>query len=347
MRRDRSDAFTELQLDHVRFAVGDLGTAVSGFTDGYGFAVHAEGTACAALGGGRIRLLLAEDPGYVREHGDGVADIAVRVDDAAAAFAEAVGRGAEAVAPPVERDGIVTATIGGFGGVTHTFVRRPDTMDPWALPGLTAADTRGGRADTGLREIDHFAVCVPPDSLKPAVEFYERVLDFEMIFEEHVVVGDQAMNSQVVQSRSGTVTLTMMEPDLGHEPGQIDDFLARHGGGGVQHIAFTSDDIVGSVRALGSRGVGFLKTPETYYDLVGERLTLDRHPLVELRELGILVDADHSGQLFQIFTRSVHERGTLFFEVIERAGALTFGSGNIKALYTAVERERAQDHDAR
>jgi len=154
------------------------------------------------------------------------------------------------------------------------------------------------------------------------------------------------MDSKVVQSRSGAVTFTLIEPDLSQQPGQIDDFLRNHGGAGVQHIAFAAEDIVKAVGLITSRGVEFLDTPASYYSLLPRRLRLARHTVDELQGLNVLVDEDHDGQLFQIFSRSVHPRNTLFLEVIERLGARTFGSGNIKALYEAVELQRARDEAA-
>jgi 4-hydroxymandelate synthase len=154
------------------------------------------------------------------------------------------------------------------------------------------------------------------------------------------LVGDQAMNSKVVQSRSREVTLTLIEPDTSRTPGQIDRFLKNHGGPGVQHVAFRSLNIVRSVRTMRSNGAEFLKTPSAYYRLLADRLELSRYTAADLGELGILADEDHAGQLFQIFTRSTHPRGTVFVEVIERLGATTFGSGNIRALYEAVEAEQ-------
>jgi 4-hydroxymandelate synthase len=176
--------------------------------------------------------------------------------------------------------------------------------------------------------------------LQPTIDLYRTVLGFREIFEEHIVVGPQAMNSKVAQSASGAVTFTILEPDTTAEPGQIDGFLTGHDGSGIQHIAFLTDDAVRSVGLLQDRGVAFLTTPGSYYDLLGERITPKNHDLSALRKLNLLVDEDHGGQLFQIFTRSTHPRRTLFFEVIERTGAETFGSANIKALYEAVEWER-------
>jgi 4-hydroxymandelate synthase len=147
------------------------------------------------------------------------------------------------------------------------------------------------------------------------------------------------MDSVVVQSPSQQVTFTLIEPDRDRQPGQIDDFLSWHAGAGVQHIAFATDDIVAAVGRLADHGVRFLGTPDTYYDALEARVGHLDAPLEELRRLGVLVDRDHWGQLLQIFTESMHVRRTLFLEIIERRGALTFGSGNIKALYAAKQRE--------
>ncbi|MGP4085006.1 4-hydroxyphenylpyruvate dioxygenase, partial [Streptomyces sp. KR55] len=347
--------FDDLGVDHVGFSVGDLTEATEFFVNGYGMEVYAHsvpGTTDnavrqTALGDENIRVLLTDAQGadhpataYVDRHGDGVSDIALSTADVAGAFAEAVRRGARPVAEPREENGIVTATIAGFADVTHTFVQRAAGLDSRALPGLSPVSPNAGYASTpgpaaaGLHTIDHFAVCLEAGQLAPTVAFYETILGFEMVFTERIIVGGQAMDSQVVQSRSGAVTLTLIEPDTSREPGQIDTFIKEHGGGGVQHVAFATDDIVRAVHRLGANGVGFLTTPSTYYDLVPERLDLRRHSLDALRESNILVDEDQDGQLLQIFTRSAHPRGTLFFEVIERLGARTFGSGNIKALYT-------------
>ncbi|UOE21936.1 4-hydroxyphenylpyruvate dioxygenase [Thermobifida halotolerans] len=344
-------------VDHVKFYVSDVEAAEKRFVDSYGLSVYATSSLSdpkprvrsRGIGGGRIRLVftepLADDhPGaaYLDRHGDGVADIALLVADASASFNEAVRRGARPVTPPTERDGVTTATIAGFGDVTHTFVQRARGVDERALPSLApvSAAAPSGRSP-GLTEIDHFAVCLEAGDLDPTVRFYEEVLDFEMIFTEHIVVGSQAMHSKVVQSASGAVTLTLIEPDLSRTPGQIDEFLKNHGGAGVQHIAFTADDIVEAVESIGSRGVEFLDTPPTYYDLLAERLEVARHSVDDLRRLSVLVDEDHDGQLFQIFARSTHPRRTFFLELIERLGARTFGSGNIKALYEAVELQRS------
>ncbi len=342
----------ELSIDHVVMYVEDLDVAAREFARAYGFEAYATAerlgeTKSVAIGRGRISLVLtqalAEDHRaavYQRQHGDGVATIALTAPDAAAAFAEAVRRGAQPVAEPAEEDGVITATIASFGDVQHTFVQRREGTSSRHLPGFTPMSERRSEVDSGLLEVDHFAVCLEAGLLGPTLEFYERVLGFRNTFTEKIVVGAQAMNSEVVQLPSGAVTLTLIEPDTSREPGQIDHFIKNHGGSGVQHIAFRTEDIVKSVSTMSHQGVDFLAAPAAYYQMLGNRLRLVRHSTAELGVLNILADADYEGQLFQIFTRSVHPRSTLFFEVIERAGATTFGSGNIKALYEAVETEQ-------
>ncbi|OLT24613.1 4-hydroxyphenylpyruvate dioxygenase [Nocardiopsis sp. CNR-923] len=344
----------ESSVDHVVFHVGDAHAAATAVRDGYGLDVYAmsrtDREVSVAVGAGGIRLVFTEArtddhpaAAFVREHGDGVADIALRTPDARAAHTAVVSRGATSVSPPAEHQGIVTATVGGFGDVVHTFVERAPGIDVRSLPGLTPAGGTQERASgTGLHEVDHFAVCLEGGRLDPTVRFYRDVFGFATIFTEYIVVGDQAMDSTVVQSPSGRITLTLIEPDLSREPGQIDAFLKNHVGPGVQHIAFTTDDIVRTVGLLRERGTEFLATPDAYYRTLSRSVKPSKHSMEALRRLHLLVDEDHDGQLFQIFARSTHPQRTFFFEVIERLGATTFGSGNIKALYEAVEEERSR-----
>lgn len=336
--------FDNLLIDHARFYVEDLTATTSWLVDGYGLAVERSGAGAAgstvALRRGGIRLVLEKpsdtDPGsaFLDQHGEGVADLALQVGDVTAAYHEAIRRGAESVREPGVADGRLSATIKAFGDVHHTFVQPRD-----GLPSAT------GGWDSGLADVDHIAVCLQAGELQPTVDFYENVLDFEKIFTEYITVGVQAMNSAVVQSRSKRVTLTLLEPDRSKSPGQIDEFLKNNGGSGVQHLALSTKDIVATVGAIAGTGVEFLKTPASYYRMLGERLELARHTVGELRELSILADQDHDGQLYQIFASSVNPRRTFFLEVIERLGASTFGSRNIKALYEAVEAERNHRYD--
>ncbi|QLQ36175.1 4-hydroxyphenylpyruvate dioxygenase [Micromonospora robiginosa] len=345
-------------IDHLELYVGDARQAAFYFDTAVGFRLHGQGGPETGLGGQRslllaqagIRLLLttglsAEHPAatYVHRHGDGIAVVALAVDDAAGAYAELVARGATGVTPPRTYTGadaeVVIAEVGGFGDVLHRLVERRGDRSvflPGAIEPVPAAD-----GDALLAEVDHLAVCVPPGQLDETVAHYEKVFGFAEIFDEHIEVAGQAMNSKVVQSPSGQVTLVLLEPDTGARPGQIEDFLRWHAGAGVQHLGLRTDDIVATVGALAGRGVRFARTPGAYYDDLEQRVGRLDAPVDRLRELSILVDSDHDGQLLQIFTESMHVRRTLFLEVIERRGARTFGSGNIKALYEAKERELA------
>ncbi|MFE7121484.1 4-hydroxyphenylpyruvate dioxygenase [Streptomyces sp. NPDC057654] len=338
-------------LGHVEFRVADLAAASAEMTDLYGFRPVARAdspdSVSLALQQGRITLVLTQArteshpaADYVRAHGDAAADIAFTVPDVTRAFAHAVERGAVPVAPPSRRaDGRTTAVIAGFGDVVHTLTEAGRPAVPPGFAALPDADTTAA-SDELLVDIDHFAVCLESGDLDGAVEFYTRVLGFRMTFTEDIAVGAQAMESKVVQSPSGEITFTLIQPVATAAPGQINRFVKDHGGAGVQHLAFSTGDIVETVGALGERGVRFLSAPGSYYAMLPGRLELARHTTELLRERNVLVDEDHDGQLFQIFTRSTHPSNTLFYEVIERFGASTFGSGNIKALYEAVEAER-------
>jgi 4-hydroxymandelate synthase len=313
-------------IAHAEFRVEDVEKAADQLVSGYGFRVeeiHPPPRAGALLVNGGVRLLLAARPGpadadgYLTRHGDGCSAIAVACDDPAAAFARAVAHGARVV-------GELAVEV--FDDFAVRFV---------AGDGATEDDVESGMFEA----VDHVAVCVPYGTLEPVVAFCESALGLRRIFGELIEVGEQAMDSLVVQSETGTVTFTFLEPCPDREPGQIDAFLEAHGGPGVQHLALRTDDIAGAVRALGERDVEFLTTPGAYYEALGERIGDTGIPLPVLRELDILVDQDHGGQLFQIFSRSVHPRRTFFFELIERRGAGSFGTANIKALYAAIERD--------
>jgi 4-hydroxymandelate synthase len=332
--------FENMKLDHVRLSVKSIDATREWLSGGYGLTertgpdVPAGGgrSSTVELGVNDVRFLVTEavadhpSAKFVRRHGDGVSDIAFRVADAVAAFDEAVQRGARPVSAPVRDGATVTAVVGGFGDLVHTLIERPES-------------TRTGSAGL-LQLIDHFAVVVGPGDMDSTVAFYRYVFDFDLTFGERLQIGEQAMVTKVVQSRSKTVTFTLIEPDVTQKPGHIDDFLDDHGCAGVQHIAFATDDIVRAVDVIRGRGVEFMSTPDSYYEELPNRVVPEQYGFDTLREHRILVDEDHDGQLFQIFTKSVHPRNTLFLELIEREGAQSFGSGNITALYEAAERER-------
>lgn len=346
-------------IDHIELFVEDAEQTAAHLRDCFGFALTGRGGSNTGLHGcdsillcqSTITLLVTSPTSadhraadYVRWHGDGVGVIGLRVPDAQAAFVEAVERGATPVAPP-EVSGppgarVVFASVMGFGDVEHRFVSREGGLAAPFAPVIQ--ETGCGRSGEGLlKAVDHFAVCVPAGTLDETVHHYQEVFGLRHIFEEQIVVGTQAMNSKVVQSDSEKLTLTIIEPDITRDPGQIDSFLKAHDGAGVQHIAFLTEDIVTAVRTSANRGVRFLTTPSSYYDMLTPRLGPIGVPVEELRDLNILADRDHSGVMLQIFTESRHPRGTFFYELIERRGARTFGSKNIQALYEAVERHQA------
>jgi 4-hydroxymandelate synthase len=353
-----------LAVDHVEFFAGDARQAAFVLCRALGFRVLGHGGPDTGLPGqrsllvgqGSSRVLLTSGlgpdhpaAGYVARHGDGVAVIAFRVDDAAAAYAESVAAGAAALQEPqvYERGGerVVTAVVSGFGDVVHRLVERSASGHEF-LPGALETEHAPRPAEPELlRAIDHAAFCVPDGELEPTVRYYRKTFGFEPIFEEYVEVGEQGMFSQVVQSPSGAVTFTLIQPDVSRRRGQIDDFLTWHGGPGVQHVALSTHDIAGAVDAFSARGAGFAPTPGAYYEDLGGRLGAIDIPVERLSSRGILADRDHWGLMYQIFARSMHVRNTFFWELIERHGARTFGTSNIPALYAAKERELAAERD--
>lgn len=353
-------------IDHVEYYTGDLGRASAELCDAFGFRIAGRSQPLPGQPGatGRPSLLLRQDKiqlllttsaspddkvaRYLREHGDGVAVIAFATSDVAGAFAEVVAAGAIAVTSPAFRPAgqgrVGTAAVRGFGDVLHKLVQRdgsggdfaPGTivMEPGELDGTDHGESL-------LELLDHVAVCLPAGELDRTVTFYRDVFGLEQIYDERIEVGTQAMLSKVVQDHDARVTFTLIEPDVTREPGQIDDFLRSHGGAGVQHLAFRTTDIATAVRTISSRGVEFLVAPGGYYQALGARLGPLAIPIEVLRELNVLADTDRWGQMFQIFARSTHERHTFFIELIDRKGALTFGSRNIRALYEALDDEHA------
>ncbi|GIH06765.1 4-hydroxyphenylpyruvate dioxygenase [Rhizocola hellebori] len=348
-----------LGVDHLEFYVGDARQTAYFMCTAFGFRIRGQGGPQTGLPDQRSLLLQHGDINlvlttglvsghpateYVGRHGDGVAVIGMATSDAAALYDDVVGRGAAGLAAPqtheLEEHGCLSAaSVSGFGDVTHRLVQRENDKEFW-LPGIEEI-VSPERDDGLLQVIDHLAICVPSGDLNRTSKFYQEVFGFQETFEEYIEVGGQGMDSKVVQSPSRDVTFTLIEPDTNRRPGQIDDFLSWHAGAGVQHIAFRTNDIIKAVSTFTERGVGFLSTPGSYYDSLEQRLSSVDVPIDQLRKHAVLVDQDHWGQMYQIFTQSMHIRRTLFLELIERHGALTFGTSNIKALYEAKERELA------
>jgi 4-hydroxymandelate synthase len=339
-----------LGIDHVEFYVADPQAAADSFCHDFGF-VHdgagdlgdQPGARSVLLREGTIALLLtaADGPGhpaadYVERHGDGVASIAFRTDDVAKAFEQAVTGGARPISAPAfaghGTGRVGQAVVSGFGDVKHRLVERTEI----------AAGQRAGTGPADMfKTLDHVAICLPAGQIDATVRLYRDAFGFAHVFDERIEVNGQAMISKVVQDEGGAVTFTLIEPDPNRDPGQIDQFLDSHGGAGVQHLALRTADIAEAVRTLSARGVRFLAAPPGYYRRLESRLGALARPVEVLREVNVLADRDKWGQLFQIFSRSTHERDTFFIELIERRGALTFGSGNIRALYEALGEEQA------
>ncbi len=281
---------------------------------------------------------------HVKLHGDDVKDIAFSVTDASMAFESAVANGAKPIMPPtvIEDDegSITKATIGAFGDTVHSFIQR-DGMGNSFFPNFQPIKNPPPTFPTGLTSIDHVAVSVEPQQLNELVEFYNRVLNFHHSFSEDIVTSYSSMNSKVVENKSGLIKFPIVEPAPGKRRSQIEEYLAFHHGPGAQHIALTSETMVSTVRRLRANGNEFLETPNSYYDMLPQRVGDIEEDIEELRELNILVDRDEWGYLMQIFTKPLLNRPTVFLEIIQRKQAKGFGSGNIKALFQAMEREQA------
>jgi 4-hydroxyphenylpyruvate dioxygenase len=282
---------------------------------------------------------------HVRRHGDAIRDIALAVDDADEVHAKCVAFGAESVEKPHtlrdEHGEVRRAVIGTFGDTVHSLIQRGDYEGPF-LPGYRTWLASNQPMPGNLAAIDHVACCVEPGSLSRWVDFYEGALGFREIHHEDIVTERSAMNSKVVGSPSGGVKLPLMEPAPARGKSQIEEFLEYNEGPGGQHVAFLSDDIIRTVRALREDGwVAFLETPSTYYDALPARVgAIDEDP-AELDELNVLVDRDPWGYLLQVFTRPVTGKPTSFIEIVQRKGARGFGGGNVRALFEAVERAQA------
>lgn len=337
-------------VEYMELYASDREQTTDHFVTSWGFRETAHAAAdtgeSVVLRQGNVQLVVTSGPvtrDFLAAHGDGIADIAFACADPAAAAESARAAGAR-VRPPGDPGGPV---IHGFGDVRHTLVQRDAGRPPglprgrdWtpAVPAPEGADPRNPAPE--LRRLDHIAVCLEAGSLHDVARFYREAFGHQQVSTEYVEVGGQAMDSIATRSPSGGITFTFLEPDTTKQPGQINEFLARNGGPGVQHLAFLLDEIVPSVLEFEARGVEFLRTPDTYYDALAERIPSLGQEVADLRKTGVLADRDEWGHLLQLFARSPFEQRTLFFELIQRQGARGFGSANIRALYEAVRRSQ-------
>jgi 4-hydroxyphenylpyruvate dioxygenase len=285
---------------------------------------------------------------HVARHGDGVRDIALTVPDAAEAYEQATKRGARGVAEPQrvedEFGSIETSAIATYGDTIHTFVNRADYAGPYK-PGYVSVSSNGNRqGGVGLLNVDHVVGNVELGRMNEWVDFYERVFGMTNIIhfgDDQIQTEYSALMSKVMSDGGGKIKFPINEPAEGKRKSQIDEYLEFYEGPGAQHIALASSDIVGSVEAMKARGFVFLDTPDTYYEDAQVRVGEIEEDYAVLQRHKILVDRDEDGYLLQIFTKTAQDRPTVFFEVIERHGATTFGEGNFKALFEAIEREQA------
>ncbi len=347
--------------DHIEFYVGNAKQAAFYYEQAFGFELIAyagpetgvRDRASYVMQQGKIRFVfttsLRNDSAiseHVKQHGDGVKVLALWVDDAAKAFAETVARGAEAYAPPQyfeDKNGsVVMASIKTYGDTIHTFVERTHYSGIF-LPHFEAKKTATFRGDIGLLHVDHCVGNVELGEMNRWVKFYEDVMGFKLLLtfdDKDISTEYSALMSKVVSNGNGYIKFPINEPAEGRRKSQIEEYLEFYGGAGVQHIAVATKDIVKTVAELRGRGVEFLQVPDSYYDDLLDRVGTIDEDLQPLRDLNILVDRDDEGYLLQIFTKPVEDRPTLFFEIIQRKGATSFGKGNFKALFEAIEREQ-------
>ncbi len=360
---ERRDFMPLHGIDHIELWVGNAAQAAYYFEHAFGFVPVAyagletglRDRVSHVLQQGRIRLVLTgtlhdgTDVGeHQRRHGDGVKRVALGVPDVAAAYREAVARGALGVHEPFEltdeHGTVQIADIAAYGDTVHRFVQRGDYAGSF-LPGFAAVAHDGDAARPQLfAGIDHVVANVELGAMETWVKYYEDVFAMtELIHfsDEAISTEYSALMSKVVTSGDGRVKLPINEPAEGQRKSQIDEYLEFYGGPGVQHIAVSTTDIVRTVTELQARGVRFLRTPESYYEGVPARVGEIDQSIEDLQRLGILVDRDDEGYLLQIFTKPLGDRPTVFFEIIERHGARGFGEGNFKALFEAIEREQA------
>ncbi len=348
--------------DYVELYVGNSKQAAHFYKTAFGFQSHAY----AGLETGlkdresyvviqdKIRLVLTsplksgtEIGKHIDTHGDGVKVVALWVDDATYAYETAIARGAKSYMEPVtEEDAtgkVVRAGIHTYGETVHIFVERKDYNGIF-LPGYKKWETPDYNPEpTGLKFVDHMVGNVGWNKMNHWVAFYENVMGFKNIlsFDDNDISTEYtALMSKVMSNGNGRIKFPINEPAEGKKKSQVEEYLDFYEGEGVQHVAVATDDIITTVRQLRSRGVEFLRVPSTYYDAVTDRVGKIDEDIAPLKELGILVDRDDEGYLLQIFTRPVEPRPTMFFEIIQRKGAQSFGKGNFKALFEAIEREQ-------
>lgn len=349
--------------DYVEFYVGNAKQSAYYYQTAWGYELVAyagletgvKDRASYVLQQGKVRLVLTTslDPNseitkHVAKHGDGVKVLALWVDDAEKSFNETVKRGAKSFsAPQTTKDEfgeVKTASIHTYGETLHTFVERKNYKGAF-LPGYKPAKSLMKTTPVGIKVVDHCVGNVELGEMNKWVKFYEDVMGFKLLItfdDKDISTEYTALMSKVVSNGNGYVKFPINEPAKGKKKSQIDEYLDFYKTGGVQHIALLTDDIISTVTELRKRGVDFLYVPETYYDDLFARVGTIDEDIEQIKKLNILVDRDEEGYLLQLFTKPVEDRPTVFYEIIQRKGAKSFGKGNFKALFEAIEREQEQ-----
>ena len=283
---------------------------------------------------------------HVKKHGDGVKVVALWVDDATSAFNETVKRGAKPYRfPVVEKDNygsVVSSGIHTYGETVHIFIERKDYKGHF-LPGFAKWKPAYRTESIGLKYVDHMVGNVGWGEMNTWAKFYADVMGFSQLVsfdDKDISTEYTALMSKVMSNSNGRIKFPINEPAEGKKKSQIEEYIDFYGGPGVQHVAMATDDIIHTVSELRKRGVEFLYVPDTYYEDVLDRVGVIDEELKSLKELNILIDRDDEGYLLQIFTKPVEDRPTVFYEIIQRKGAKSFGKGNFKALFESIEREQ-------
>ncbi len=350
-----------LGTDHVEIYVGNAKQAAYYYMSAWGF----QPLAYAGLETGlkdrvsyvieqdKIRLVLTsplQSGGdinrHIDKHGDGVKAIALWVDDARKSYKETVKRGAESYFEPKtlkdDKGEVVLSGIHTYGETVHVFVERSNYKGVF-MPGYRAWNPYYRPADVGLKYIDHMVGNVGWNEMNKWCHFYAHVMGFAQLVsfdDKDISTEYTALMSKVMSNGNGRIKFPINEPAEGRKKSQIEEYIEFYNGAGVQHMAMATDNIIETVSSLRDRGVEFLTVPVSYYEDVLDRVGEIDEDLEPLRDLGILIDRDDEGYLLQIFTKPILDRPTMFIEIIQRKGAKSFGKGNFKALFEAIEREQ-------
>jgi 4-hydroxyphenylpyruvate dioxygenase len=355
------DQLPLLGTDYVEFYVGNAKQSSLYYQSAFGFELVAykgletgsKDVCSYVLQQGKIRLVLTTAlvdnhpvADHVKKHGDGVKTLALWVDDAEYSYNTAIARGAKSAFEPktlTDANGEVKlAGIYTYGETVHTFVERKNYSGPF-MPGFMAKKGLMEVTPIGLLYVDHCVGNVGWGQMNEWVEFYQKVMGFNLLItfdDKDISTEYTALMSKVVSNGNGYVKFPINEPAEGKKKSQIEEYIDFYGGAGVQHIAIATNDIISTVGQLRKNGVDFLYVPDNYYEDVLDRVGHIDEDLNELKKLNILIDRDEDGYLLQIFTKPVQDRPTVFYEIIQRKGAKSFGKGNFKALFESIEREQ-------